>query len=136
MDRKQETNADKLLEKNGQHAEDANYDKAFRHLVTEAVFSIAGENDDSFIYKIIYNDMGDIINNVSDEDLTKLAHACAYYINNTDRQKELKKIMCERTNNESDYEGWEDLVDYDKYGEGAYYCIVEIEEIIKRYYKD
>ena len=43
----------KLLEKNGQHAEDANYDKAFRHLVTEAVFSIAGENDDSFIYKII-----------------------------------------------------------------------------------
>lgn len=132
MDRKQKTKVDKLLKKNGQHAEDANYDKAFRHLVTEAVFSIAGENVDSPSYKITHNDMGDIINNVSNEDLTRLADACAYYIYNTDRQKELKKIMCNRTKDEPNYEGWDDLTDYDKYGERTYYCIIDIEEIIKR----
>lgn len=45
-------------------------------------------------------------------------------------------VICERTNDEPNYEGWDDLVDYDKYGEGANYGIIDIEEIIKRYNKD
>ena len=69
MDRKQKTNADKLLEKNGQQAEDANYDKAFRHLVTEVFYSLAPEDDDNKTH----NDLGDIINKVSKECLTNLA---------------------------------------------------------------